>query len=110
MMGAVSDEDGAPSPPADAWSTRIERFPAESASIWRVRQRVAAVLEDWGRSDLADNAVLCAAELATNAVLHTRGPFMVTVRPAGAGVRVEVVDSDPHQLPITVPKTARPPT
>src|SRR5579864_7447015 len=104
MMGAVSDEDGAPFPPADGWSLRIERFPAEAASIWRVRQRVAAVLDEWGRSDLVDNAVLCAAELATNAVLHARGPFMVTVRRAGAGVRVEVVDDDPHQLPITVPR------
>ena len=52
---------------------------------------------------LAADVALCVSELAANAVLHTRAPYTVTVRPAGLGVRVDVIDGRPEQLPVVVP-------
>jgi hypothetical protein len=53
--------------------------------------------------DIDEAAALCTAELATNAVLHTRQAFTVTVRPTSEGVRIDVVDCQPEHLPVPVP-------
>jgi hypothetical protein len=62
------------------------------------------VMDDWQlfgpvRFDVA----LCVAELAANAAIHTRTPYTVTLRRAGSGVRVDVIDARPEQLPVVVP-------
>lgn len=52
-----------------------------------VRDAVAPIDDD-----LADDAALLTSELATNAVIHARTGFVVTIRHAPDGVRVEVRD------------------
>jgi anti-sigma regulatory factor (Ser/Thr protein kinase) len=83
----------------------VLRLPPARASASEARRHVAETLEEWGRPDLVDEAVLCASELATNAVLHSRDTFDITVRPAGDGVRVEVIDGRPRELPMPFPTT-----
>ena len=69
-----------------------------------VRAFVRATLAEWELTGLVDAAQLVASELATNAMLHARTPFRVTVRSAGmATVRVEVTDDNPR-LPIRPPE------
>jgi hypothetical protein len=80
----------------------LEPLPTSSC---RARQFVAGLVEEWGLRPIAEEAALCATELATNALLHSNGRFVVTVRPIGAGVRVEVMDGSPQQLPWATPRT-----
>jgi anti-sigma regulatory factor (Ser/Thr protein kinase) len=48
-------------------------------------------------SDSALDCLLLAAnELVTNAVIHARTAFVVTVRPLEGGARVEVLDANPR--------------
>ena len=57
------------------------------------RRFVTEALLAWGRADLVDDAAVVATELATNAVVHARTGFTVTVsrRPDGS-VRLAVRD------------------
>jgi hypothetical protein len=75
------------------------------ASGWRARQFVSGLVEEWGLRPIMEEAALCATELATNAVLHSNGRFVVTVRSIGAGIRIEVMDGSPHQIPWATPRT-----
>src|SRR5581483_9138889 len=80
------------------------RLPPELDSCSRARRFVVDLVHRWDRDHLSDAAALCATELATNAVLHSREPFILTIRTAGDdGVRIEVLDRAPEQLPITTP-------
>jgi hypothetical protein len=79
------------------------RLPPEPESCQRARHFVQDRISAWQLDALRDSAVLCATELATNAVLHSREPFVLTVRRAGDGVRIEVLDNCPHHLPISTP-------
>ena len=54
-------------------------------------------------SNLTADVALCVSELAANALLHAREPFTVTVRRAGEGIRVDVIDPRADQLPVVVP-------
>jgi hypothetical protein len=71
---------------------------AEPSSVREARLFVVDKLQEWHADDLVDSAALLTSELATNAVLHTRRPFSVSVRRSGPGVRVEVIDSS-EELP-----------
>jgi hypothetical protein len=82
---------------------RFLRLEPDAANVSDLRRQVADVLSRWNKQDLLDDAVLCVSELASNALLHTRRSFDLTLRPAGSGVRVEVVDSRPQDVPILVP-------
>jgi hypothetical protein len=64
------------------------RGPADS------RRFVTETLVAWGRADLVDDAAVIASELATNAEVHARTDFTVTIsrRPDGA-IRVAVRDA-----------------
>ena len=64
----------------------------DAQSVSRVRQLVAQEVEALNRADLADDAVLVASELATNAILHAGGLAAVRVAPVSDGVRIEVHD------------------
>jgi hypothetical protein len=79
------------------------RLPPELASCSQARRFVVDRVHRWNRDHLIDSAALCATELATNAVLHSREPFILTIRTAGDGVRIEVLDRAPEHLPITTP-------
>jgi anti-sigma regulatory factor (Ser/Thr protein kinase) len=71
------------------------RFPATASQVTRARRFLASFLAD---SPLADDAVLCLSEVATNSVLHSNshfegGQFTVSVERYDDGhVRVEVED------------------
>jgi hypothetical protein len=75
------------------------------ASSCRARQFVSGLVEEWGLGSIIEEATLCATELATNAILHSNGRFVVTVRTIGAGIRIEVMDASPHQIPWATPRT-----
>ena len=71
----------------------------DPGSVRTARLFVVDRLQEWGADDLVDQAALLTSELATNAVLHTRRPFTVTVARSDRTVRVEVADQSeeiPH--------------
>ena len=78
-------------------------FAADAASSGEARRFATAVVEDWDLGQLAPDVALCVSELSANALLHARSSFTVTVRPAGLGVRIDVIDPRPDQLPVVVP-------
>ncbi len=61
------------------------------------RRLLEDALRQWGRMSLLDDARLVLSELVTNAVLHAKSPFSVSVRPESSGVRVAVHDQSPAQ-------------
>jgi anti-sigma regulatory factor (Ser/Thr protein kinase) len=66
---------------------------ASASSVGRARGLVRDALLEWGvPEDTADTAVLLTSEIATNAVLHARTPFTVSVRLVSGRVRVGVQD------------------
>lgn len=71
-----------------------QRFDPVARTVSEARRFVRAVLTQWSIS--ADEATLLVSELATNAVLHARTPYTVTItRPDQDRARVEVTDDDP---------------
>ena len=60
------------------WSHHAE-FAARPASIVGVRWFVAVNLREHDLGDLVDDVQLASSELATNAILHARTPFSVTL-------------------------------
>ena len=86
-----------------ATETAIVQFNPELASCGLARHFVEDRVHAWHRDDLRDTAALCATELASNAVLHSRQPFVLTVRTAGEGLRIDVLDRCPDQFPVMTP-------
>jgi anti-sigma regulatory factor (Ser/Thr protein kinase) len=82
-----------------------EHFDAVPQSARHVRRVVDHVLSEWGRDDVAYQAVLGASELASNAVLHARNSFELVMRPIEGGARIEIVDRRPDLVPLPVPVT-----
>jgi anti-sigma regulatory factor (Ser/Thr protein kinase) len=74
-------------------------LPADPTSSRVARQRVAAVLQEWGAGVLADPVELLVSELVTNAVSHVGTDVRLRVEKLPAGVRVRVFDGgvDPLQ-------------
>jgi anti-sigma regulatory factor (Ser/Thr protein kinase) len=68
------------------------------ADVGAGRQFVRETVEGWGYGDVAEDAVLIASELITNAVLHARTRLEVTVRQVSDRIRIEVTDKS-HNLP-----------
>lgn len=67
---------------------------AEAAA--QARRYVRAAVLEMGYPELVDNAELGVSELATNATLHSRTPFTISVRGGVSGaVRIEVADGSP---------------
>lgn len=73
-------------------STDVARatFDARPESVREARRFVLDALGD--EADVSGDAVLLTSELATNAVIHARTLFVVTVRRVGSSVRVDVQD------------------
>jgi anti-sigma regulatory factor (Ser/Thr protein kinase) len=69
------------------------RFRADRSEIARARRFAVATAEL--RGDAADDLALITSELATNAVLHATGDFVVRIHVADEAVRVSVFDADP---------------
>ncbi|WP_205707058.1 ATP-binding protein, partial [Kineococcus vitellinus] len=75
------------------------RLDPQAGAVAAARRHVRRQLRELGADALEEAAELGVSELVTNAVLHARTPFTVTVRttPAGA-VRVEVADASEAPL------------
>jgi anti-sigma regulatory factor (Ser/Thr protein kinase) len=71
-----------------AWRT----FAPNPSEVFAARHFVACVLERWGMD--SEDLPLLVSELATNAVLHARSDFEVTVIRSRQRVRVEVFDQN----------------
>lgn len=68
-------------------------LPGSPASVPLARRFVAVPLEEWGLTDAAWTAQLIISELATNAALHAKTTFTVTVTSeVGGAVRIELKD------------------
>ena len=61
------------------WSHEI-KFPGQRTSVSGAREFVGHHLREHGLSELADDVQLVASELATNAVVHARTPFTLTLQ------------------------------
>lgn len=75
-------------PPDRVWRT----FAPDASEVFSARHFVARVLEGWGLE--TEDSSLLVSELATNAVLHARSDFEVTVIRSSRCVRVEVFDQN----------------
>lgn len=82
---------------------RVAHFGAAPRSARQARELVVDALHDWSLDGLLEVATLCIGELAANAVLHGRSPFDVVVRRQDDGVRIEVIDLRPEEVPAAVP-------
>lgn len=61
------------------------------------RAFVRATLAEWDMTNFTEDALVVVSELATNAVLHARTPFRITVRVEDiATVWIEVADDNPR--------------
>jgi hypothetical protein len=90
---------------SDGAATLFEPQPACAAAA---RRFVAEHLDSWGLDRFDDEAAVCAAELASNAILHSRTRFTVAVRPVPSGARIDVQDDQPGLLPVPVPSDLDP--
>ncbi|WP_432510967.1 ATP-binding protein [Kineococcus sp. SYSU DK001] len=70
-----------------------------ASAVARARRHVRWAVAEADAADVEESAELAVSELVTNAMLHARTAFTLTVRalPAG-GVRVEVADDSPHEV------------
>ncbi|MFI9723545.1 SpoIIE family protein phosphatase [Streptomyces sp. NPDC052396] len=69
--------------------------PADPEALSAARHMIRNAVQAWGARDRADEIELVSDELATNALLHTDGPAVVTIRMVAGPdrrVRVEVED------------------
>jgi anti-sigma regulatory factor (Ser/Thr protein kinase) len=76
-------------------------FDSSAESVAQARRLVQRQLDDWGQSDLSDDARLVVSELLTNAALHAKPPIRLRLARLPTGVRVEVSDGSP-ELPLKV--------
>jgi anti-sigma regulatory factor (Ser/Thr protein kinase) len=76
-------------------------FDSSAESVAQARRLVERQLDDWGQSDLSDDARLVVSELLTNAALHAKPPIKLRMARLPAGVRLEVSDGSP-EVPLKV--------
>lgn len=81
----------------------MQAWSGEPADIADARRFVASHLSANGLVSLVPDACLVASELATNAVVHTRGPFTVTVATGIDSVLLTVGDESPTMSRTTLP-------
>ncbi|MDT9696449.1 SpoIIE family protein phosphatase [Streptomyces sp. P17] len=70
--------------------------PGDPEALTQARHMIRAAVRAWGSGERADEIELVADELITNALMHTEGSAIVTLRVltgAGRRLRVEVEDS-----------------
>ncbi|MFJ8007014.1 SpoIIE family protein phosphatase [Streptomyces fagopyri] len=70
--------------------------PGDSEALTEARRMIRAAVRAWGAAERADEIELVADELITNALMHTEGPAIVTLRVLSGPdrrLRVEVEDS-----------------
>jgi anti-sigma regulatory factor (Ser/Thr protein kinase) len=80
-----------------------QTYVARALSTREARRFIADWLPQHGVEGYSARATLSVSELTANAVLHTARPFTVSVQLTDSVVRIEVVDSAPHLMPMRVP-------
>lgn len=80
-------------------------FDAQTTQTRAARRWVVAVLRRWQLDALSEELELVCSELVTNALLHTRSGFDVTLAACSGSVELAVRDRDPRQ---PVMRPARP--
>ncbi|MCU4185416.1 WYL domain-containing protein [Acidiferrimicrobium sp. IK] len=88
--GWVDRAGSRPREPEESVLQASRMFEPETAEVIAARHFVLEVLHEWGIPD--GDVSLLVSELATNAVLHARSEFTVTVQAGGGRVRVGVSD------------------
>jgi anti-sigma regulatory factor (Ser/Thr protein kinase) len=78
-------------------------FDAEVSESRTARRWVVRVLERWELAGAAEELELACSELVTNALLHTRSGFEVTIAVCSGAIELVVRDRDPR------PPVLRPP-
>lgn len=91
-----------------AATSRSQSLAAEPATAAAARRFVVQALASWDLEALEEDAALCTAELAANAILHSRRNYTVAVRRTSLGARIDVQDDRPDRLPVVVPATLGP--
>ncbi|MGH8995610.1 MAG: MEDS domain-containing protein [Acidimicrobiales bacterium] len=71
------------------------RFDGEPTDSGRARNFAVEALDRIGRGAMADNVALVVAELTTNAIVHARSAFTLTISTREERVRVAVRDTSP---------------
>lgn len=79
------------------WSHR-RAFDADVGSVCHAREFVGSHLTDHGQPELVDDVALVMSELATNAVVHARTPFSVTIQAFDESLLLLVSDESPTSL------------
>ena len=72
------------------------RLPPQPSSVAESRRHVRAFLEDTGRTDLLEPALLLVSEIVTNALLHAGTEVDLAGHIEGDSVRLEVGDGSTH--------------
>lgn len=67
---------------------------ANPTSAYAARNFVGGTLDNWGRGDLVEVAMLLTSELVTNAIVHAGTDLVVTVGRDGDKARVAVRDEE----------------
>ena len=76
----------------------------DPAQVARARSLVADALATWGvEREHREVTVLLVSELVTNALLHSRPPYLLRAWREGPRVRVEMGDADPDAWPAIRP-------
>jgi anti-sigma regulatory factor (Ser/Thr protein kinase) len=86
----------APEAPRTGGRLRQHVAPGDPEALVQARHMIRAAVRSWGARDRADEIELVADELITNALLHTEGSAVVTLRGlegSDCRLRVEVEDS-----------------
>lgn len=78
--------------PTALLDTATADLAGEASSVPEGRHFLLRTLRTWGLATLADNALLLASELLTNAVCHARGPLTLRVWYSPRELGVEVTD------------------
>ena len=69
-----------------------DSFPPTPESVGRARQFIRRTLASWGADGLDDDVRAVTSELATNALLHARTPFTLTLTLDGDLLRLTLAD------------------
>ncbi|MEY2580397.1 MAG: hypothetical protein QOE09_246 [Ilumatobacteraceae bacterium] len=83
---------------AESWE-EVRWFSCDSRSLSSCRTFIGQTLASWHLDHLTEDATIVGSELATNAVLHARTNFSLSVAWRGDTVRVSVADSS-QDMPV----------
>lgn len=86
----------------------VASFEPHPTCAGEARRFVMSAMRPWNVAGLVNDAATCATELVTNAILHSRTEFAVSVRRTPDGVRIDVQDDRPDRIPVVVPGSLEP--